>query len=84
MEKEITYIDTMYVHTNPSSKGIGKRIVERVIEKAETNWIHASPNDENARRFFISVGFDGENIGHFTENDEWEMFYQKNKRGDKG
>lgn len=78
-ETDITYIDTMCVHSDFRNKGIGKRIIEYVIEQAETNWIHASPNDENARRFFMSVGFDGDNQGHFAENDNWEMFYQKNK-----
>ncbi len=79
---EYTLIGVIYVHPDYRGQGIGTRLVKYIKMKGRTEWIAASPADQQAQRFFQACGFF--RLERFELQHENLLFFQKKKTVSKG
>lgn len=66
-------IGTIFVHPVYRNQGIGKELVQFVVDLAETEYVITDPIDDKAQEFFTHCGFIPNEIFEMDEGGSWMM-----------
>ncbi|MEW9667940.1 GNAT family N-acetyltransferase [Ammoniphilus sp. 3BR4] len=66
-------IGTIFVHPAFRDKGIGKELVEYVVNQAKTEYVITDPIDAKAEEFFRHCGFIPNEIFEMDDGGSWMM-----------